>query len=162
PTTPIAPDRLARPDSGPAADPDGPRPDAPPRDEAVLDVRVVLGEAFGDRAVLAAEDEHRAVRGLGQGACHDDLASLVRRPRHPEVLLAELPASLEVVIDDVVQQQEVRHQSPVARTASMAALRASRFSLRSLASRWRRCSTSVSATIGGTGRGFPSSSSATN
>src|SRR5205823_9795228 len=105
---------------------------------------------------------YRAVGRFGQRARQEELAAIARGVRKPQVLLAKLASPLEVVVDEVVEQQEVRHQSPSLRTASIAAFRARRFSRRSFASRCRRCNSSVSATIGGTGRGLLSSSSATN
>ncbi len=81
-----------------------------PGDEAVLHVRIARDESFDRRRVGGTPDEGRAVGGLGVGAREDELAAGVRFARETEVLVAVLPAPLEVVGGVVVEEEEMLHE----------------------------------------------------
>src|SRR5436190_4924132 len=96
---------LREPASG--ADDDVPLANSPAPDQSLADIRVLVDETPDDSLVVAFEDQDRQVEGVGHGTGQHQLASLVGRFRQAKVLGPQRLASLEVVVDEVIEQQPV-------------------------------------------------------
>src|SRR5215218_8197047 len=66
---------------GVAANHSGPLTDPPIRDQPVCDVWIGARKRLGRRRGIAAEEEHGAIRWIGERACKDELAASHGRAR---------------------------------------------------------------------------------
>ena len=86
---------------------DGPPPDRPARHEALGDIGILPHEVLDAGRVIGPEHEDGAIGGVGECAGQHQFAPLMRRACEREVGFSQRCSSLEVVVDEVVQQQPV-------------------------------------------------------
>src|SRR5437867_13408317 len=86
-----------------------PWPQAPARHQSAFNIRVSAGEFLSYGAILNAKDEYGAVSRFVEGARHQQLAALVRVLHLPQVFCAEWCPFRGEIVDNVVEEDEIRH-----------------------------------------------------
>src|SRR5450432_4125133 len=99
-------------------DDDGPGTHGPLFHQTVGHVGIAAGEFFGGGKVRAAENDQRGIGGVGKGSGKDDFSASVGFGGEAQMFVAEGRAACDEVVDDFVDQGEVRHRAAPARSFS--------------------------------------------
>jgi hypothetical protein len=80
-------------------------------DQAVADVGIVVDERFDDAFVASVEDEKSAIGGIGERSPEKEFAEGVGFGNAAQVFFAKGAAASDEIVDDIVEDGEVRHGS---------------------------------------------------
>src|SRR5208283_2526587 len=84
----------------------------PSFDQAVGDVGIIMDEGFDNGFVVSVEDQKSVVGGIGERARKDEFAAGVGIGNATQVLVAKGSATRDEIVDDIVEDGEVRHVLP--------------------------------------------------